>query len=276
MLVKDMYTEFSIDISDSKFMFFVDGGFFHKNAINSEVHSHKFYEIIFALEGNNISIPVKNKVYELENNDLIIIPPDEKHSVNAEKGKCIAVISFWSEKNCFEQVIHIRNFKGKNAFSRMLDYYYNNYKYKTELLYSCFFEIAALISEHTELNNMEDKNTVTLENDNYRKYVIDNYFLNHYNKSPKLEDLSELLNLSTVQINRILKKVYKKSFSKIIASLRIENAKLLLSNTDMSVSEISMEIGYPTSHNFYTAFKNATNMTPIKYRKTFAETKNCL
>lgn len=270
MITKDMYSEFSIDISDSKFMFFIDGGFICENARNSEVHSHKFYEIIFALEGNT-TVPVKNKVYKLEKGDMVILPPDEKHSVKADSGKGIVVVSFWSVKSCFEHVMHFKKFKGGAAFLRLLDYYYNNYKYKTELMYSCFYEIAALILEQSELANNEELDTITLENDNYRKYIIDNYFLNNYNKSPKLDDLSEQLNLSAVQIHRILQKVYGKSFRKIVASLRIENAKILLSETDMPVSEISFAVGYHVLHNFYTVFKDENNMTPLQYRKAFAK-----
>lgn len=266
MIASDAYSEISVKISDVSFMFFIDGGFFSAIRESSKIHSHKFNEIIFVFKGN-IDIPVNGEVYVLEENDMIIIPADKKHSINTDKGSGFVVVSFWTEESKLDKINFIKNFKGASAFLRLLDYYYNNYKYKKELVYSCLAEIAALILERQEPNSGENLDIVTLESDSYRKYIIDNYFLKNYNKSPGLEELSEQLNLSTVQTHRIIKKVYGKSFRKIILSLRMERAKSLLSETNMSVNEISLEVGYPDAHNFFTAFKEATGITPLKYRK---------
>lgn len=266
MAASDIYNEISVKISDSNFIFFIDKGFFLKIRESSEIHSHKYNEIIFVFKGN-AGIPVKDKIYKLEENDMIIVPPDEKHSINSNKDTGIIVISFWTEKNNFDEISIYKNFKGSGAFLRLLDYYYNNYKHKKELVYSCITEIAALISDIRQ-NNSASLDTTTLESDNYRKYIIDKYLQDNYNKSPSLGKLSNQLNLSTVHTHRILKNMYKKTFRDIILSLRMERAKSLLSETDKPIYKVSLEVGYTTIHNFFTAFKKANGITPMQYRKT--------
>jgi YesN/AraC family two-component response regulator len=47
---------------------------------------------------------------------------------------------------------------------------------------------------------------------------------------------------------------------------RIEEAKRLLLGTDLSISDISVRIGYPNSNYFNQIFKKMVGMTPGKFR----------
>ena len=47
--------------------------------------------------------------------------------------------------------------------------------------------------------------------------------------------------------------------------MRIEKAKELLKNTNMSIKEISERTGYANLNNFYMHFKKLTGMTPKAY-----------
>ena len=47
----------------------------------------------------------------------------------------------------------------------------------------------------------------------------------------------------------------------------MEKAKELLDKTEMSVEQISKEVGYPNPKYFFRMFKQATTFTPIEYRK---------
>jgi len=50
-------------------------------------------------------------------------------------------------------------------------------------------------------------------------------------------------------------------------NIRIEKAKALLENTDLSISEISDMTGMQSQHYFSRIFKKYTNISPSEYRK---------
>lgn len=52
-----------------------------------------------------------------------------------------------------------------------------------------------------------------------------------------------------------------------LRQLRMEQAKHLLINTDLSIQEISEQVGYPVQANFSTTFKQHFKQSPIKIRK---------
>ena len=56
-------------------------------------------------------------------------------------------------------------------------------------------------------------------------------------------------------------------FSNYLNKIRIEQSKLLLKNTDSSIVEIAMEVGFEDQSYFSKVFKNLTKMTPKQYRQ---------
>ena len=49
--------------------------------------------------------------------------------------------------------------------------------------------------------------------------------------------------------------------------IRIQEAKKLLISTDLNVAEISEKCGFINYINFYKAFKNSENITPLSFRE---------
>jgi AraC-like DNA-binding protein len=86
-----------------------------------------------------------------------------------------------------------------------------------------------------------------------------------------LDKLSDELNISTGKLSTLINLYSGKNFSDYINSLRIEDAKKLLTNPDFeryTIVSIGLECGFNSKSTFYTAFKKFTGQTPVKYRKT--------
>ena len=88
----------------------------------------------------------------------------------------------------------------------------------------------------------------------------------------KVEDLSlpmlaAAIGLSSHQMSEYLNKHEGKSFFKYINSMRIEEAKKMLMNENLSISEICYDVGFNTSATFYSAFKLETGLSPSIWRK---------
>ena len=98
------------------------------------------------------------------------------------------------------------------------------------------------------------------------KYEIDRLLDSYYTNDVSLELLSEKLFISPQSITRIITAVYGKSFNELKLELKMRNAKKLLRETDLTISEVAKEIGYSSLRGFLTAFQKYEGCTPSTYR----------
>ena len=103
--------------------------------------------------------------------------------------------------------------------------------------------------------------------DEIRVDLIDVFFNDHFNLSAGEEVLAERLGVSRRQLNRILQRLYGKSFREKMLEVRTEVAIDMLLNSSRSIQEISELVGYSTPANFSAFFKNAVGMTPSRMRE---------
>lgn len=88
-------------------------------------------------------------------------------------------------------------------------------------------------------------------------------------KSITIEQLANELKTNRTYLSTYLNSMYKQSFSTWINNLRIEEAKyLLMHETDLSVGEIGIMIGYSDKSNFGRQFTKRVGETPNVWRKS--------
>ena len=58
------------------------------------------------------------------------------------------------------------------------------------------------------------------------------------------------------------------------SELKIEEAKKLLREDNLSVSQITFKLNYSSIHNFSRAFKKATGFSPTGYKKSVLPLQN--
>ena len=74
------------------------------------------------------------------------------------------------------------------------------------------------------------------------------------------------MDYNATYLNRIFKSQYAISMKEYINISRVELAKKLLIETNLSTLEISSKLGLENSNYFYTFFKKHTGSTPNQYR----------
>lgn len=84
-------------------------------------------------------------------------------------------------------------------------------------------------------------------------------------------ELAEAYHVSVSRMSSLFKEEMGMGFLDYIWKMRMEKAQSLLRNTDMSVDEISVAVGYLASTSFSRKFKQATGMTPSQYRSKIAQ-----
>lgn len=80
------------------------------------------------------------------------------------------------------------------------------------------------------------------------------------------EDIAKTLNISYSGFRRTFKEFTGTSPSKYMVELKLNEAKLLLSNTILSVKEIAYNLNYENPDYFPVFFKKRTGLTPLEYR----------
>lgn len=92
-----------------------------------------------------------------------------------------------------------------------------------------------------------------------------------YAEDISLKQLSEELHMNVMYLGQLFKKEVGVSLSKYLNDYRIEQAKTLLTQTNLTVAEIGFKVGYQNQAYFYRVFKSVANKSPKEYRNDYLE-----
>ncbi|MGG1519331.1 AraC family transcriptional regulator [Paenibacillus oryzisoli] len=100
--------------------------------------------------------------------------------------------------------------------------------------------------------------------DDSRRHLTDEYFnAPHLSKSPV--ELAKLLRISTRQVDRVLKQYYRLSFKDKRRQSCLDQAKVLLRTTELTIQYIAELFGFTPSY-FSKTFRASFGITPLQYR----------
>ena len=94
-----------------------------------------------------------------------------------------------------------------------------------------------------------------------------NYFNENYASEINIEEYATARHMSVSWFIRNFKSITQLSPLQYIIMLRITNAKVLLMNTDYSVSQIATAVGFDNALYFSRLFHRHTGTSPMKFRK---------
>jgi len=89
-----------------------------------------------------------------------------------------------------------------------------------------------------------------------------------------LKQLADNVNLSKCHYVRVFKEVTGHSPIQYLTKLKINKASELLATTDMSINDISEQLGFGSSSHFYNTFKKQKIIAPLHYRKKYSQHSN--
>ncbi|MGV3532619.1 MAG: helix-turn-helix domain-containing protein [Chthoniobacteraceae bacterium] len=94
----------------------------------------------------------------------------------------------------------------------------------------------------------------------------------HHAKPLRLAEVARSARLSTTYFSRMFKKSTALSFSEYLARVRVEQAKHLLLNPNMQVSEVAFAVGFQSVPHFNRVFRRVHGEAPGIYRQRNAIT----
>lgn len=94
------------------------------------------------------------------------------------------------------------------------------------------------------------------------------YIENNYQKNINLKDITNRSFLSKSYFSQLFKDTTGVCFSDYLQKTRVSNACILLTTTDLTINQISKEVGFNDLKFFYTVFKKFMEVTPKQYRES--------
>ncbi|HCB95522.1 MAG TPA: hypothetical protein DEP65_07825 [Ruminococcus sp.] len=225
----------------------------------TKMNARPWYGIIFPLDGELI-FSHKLKQISLTDNRVVFVPRNTTYEIRCTKSGSFGVINFLTaDELCVSDLVQIgtSNIQVlRDSFFKMYDLVDSVMPQKIYTQMSLLYKIFSILSSDSYSKNIP---SVLL---NALSYIDANI------ASPTLcnTEISKNANISEVYLRKLFSDNLLISVNRYIQDKRIAKAKRLLSETSLSISEISENCGYSSVHYFCNSFKCKTGDTATQYR----------
>lgn len=246
-------------------------------------HLHNDYEIFYLVEGERIYL-INGKRYVVQENSLVFIDKNVIHktiTTDIPRYKRI-VINFRNSLltdddqfllyQLFEKgpsIVRLSSNKKQELhqlISRLQQEYMAD---KDDAIIYIRSLLLQLLIESKRLLEKQHSISITDNDDNFGKREITEiikYINNHFSKDLSLFLLSKHFHLSEQYISRLFRRVTGSTIISYLNAVRVNEAKRLLLESNMKVTEISKRVGYSNNVHLWRMFKKLTGNSPKEYR----------
>lgn len=244
-------------------------------------HMHAHLEIFYFESGTGF-FDLNGQTHSIKADDLLVVDSKHMHMQYSENSKTPLTYYCFAVDN-----LHLRGLKNNclstNGFfihsfgCKKNDVYYGILKLLGELKdhrYSYASKVEAifitLLIDIIRLNpitdDTQDVSETTLDN-RILLNAVKEYIEEHYADDISLADLTKVSLMDKSYFLHQFKKRYNISPMRYLTLVRIEQAKLLLTNNDSPISIIAGEVGIDNPVYFTEVFTKAVGVSPTAYRK---------
>ncbi|MCG8333242.1 MAG: AraC family transcriptional regulator [Proteobacteria bacterium] len=188
---------------------------------------------------------------------VLVISFDVKENIGRQIPRC----SFWKER------------ENPELFALDLLNQYNASGYDTQAF--CHYVYSRLIWNAHLATVKQNDPFLPAGVKRSMQYIEDNY-----QQDISVDDIALSAQLSSSYLHKLFKKHLNSSPHQVLLNRRLQEAKSLLSTTELLIKEIAHHCGFVDVINFGRSFKNEVGMTPSQYRSrhtvaiTFGESTN--
>jgi AraC-like DNA-binding protein len=97
---------------------------------------------------------------------------------------------------------------------------------------------------------------------NVEQYVLQNMSRGQIS----LEEMASAMGMGRVPFFHKIRNITAKTPAEVVREIRLKHACVLLTKTNINMSELAINIGFSTAENFINIFKDKYGMTPLEYR----------
>lgn len=243
---------------------------------------------LFFLMSGTLTMKIGSHSIKIHKNECVIIPAGQVFSYSeddnekSEQGQgfiCGFNDDFLIEKIGNRELLKTFEFltiwgnpvikpKGKSAaylthsLIRILDEYVKNGLQNKVIIQAYLVAILCDLNiDYLPLSSHKNKTAIELTN-RFKELLHQ-----HINTTHKVAHFAAMLNISPNHLNKTIKLITLKSPSVWIRETLINEAKVLLFQTDLSIQEIALDLGIEDQSYFARLFKKQEGITPLDFRK---------
>ena len=260
-----------------------------------DINRSEFYKILLITEGSGV-LTYGDKEYLIQPTSLVFLKPSEVKSWKAITTKqegyyCIFTDQFYSMfHGHLRELRHGKLFgPGSNPvvilndwelgivspiLEKLLAEFNERNDYNIEIvrmyLHVLLLESARIVGQSQA--HSFDNSAASLLTERFLK-LLDDEFAKDGNESCKLKfpsDFADRLAVHKNHLNAFVKMVTGKTVSEHIHSRLLTEAQLLLTHTNLNVSEIACKLGFKETAHFSSFFKKNLNVTPVAFKRVIA------
>lgn len=255
------------------------------------LHWHEEVEFTLIQEGTAL-YHINLEAYEVQQGDLIIIPPFVLHDIHQKRASSMTSDTFVFNLNMLNlkspDACSIKYlspiFDGRYTFPYIIsskeNYYpkfltlfkelntsYHKQKegFELEIKAYLFQLISLLFSE--DLIQKDNKITLNHSHSKKLKLVLD-YIQQNISNSITIQELADICHFSSYYFMNFFKKYTGMTSIQYINTQRLELAATYLRKQDLTIMDIALEVGFDNISYFNKLFKAKYHTTPKKYRLT--------
>ncbi|KMK75088.1 AraC family transcriptional regulator [Alkalihalobacillus pseudalcaliphilus] len=252
-----------------------------------DVHDHEDIEIMYVIDGQ-CEVEIETQVFPLKKGNFILLDARNRHRLIVEQDHYCRMlnieIDFVEKEDIYPS---IRKLVSKNdilaglfgarftylIFKDTLDIYQTLKSIVLEMdtnsdevelmVYAQLTQLFILLSRMIDAQKKKEIEKVT---NRYVKKTID-FLHQNYDVPLKMPDIGNVVNLHPGYLHRIFKEHTNQTVIDYLTHLRMNKAKMLLTETEIPIIDIALYIGVNSRQYFSLLFKKYTQQSPYEYRK---------
>ncbi|MFN8630117.1 MAG: AraC family transcriptional regulator [Chloroflexota bacterium] len=230
---------------------------------NFSKHSHPFFELIFFLEGK-ANIEAGSESVDVLGFDVVIYPPGLEHAEHLDLRHSQEIICLWADTGptpTFDHAIKLMDERGtlRSLFELVYDEFTANRPCAGELI-SCYLQTIFLQVRQSFSEPAREASSLVER--------CLGYIHEHYARDFDIDELASQVAVSPSYLFRLFKKKMQVTPMHYRNMVRIDKAKLLLADQQLTVDAVAERVGFEDPKYFARVFRDMTGTTPSGYRRS--------
>ncbi len=245
----------------------------HGRRLSYIPHFHPSLELVYMRKGSSTAL-VDKQEYRLAQDDLFIVFPHQIHGYRDDSDDLDRVLMFIPLEYCpaFKEqlsaalpehpILH-----QASRIPHLVDLFdpihtarYAELPHGEQILGGYLTAFIGLLLSRLPLSPIHEAEWSTM-------HSILRYCAIHYREPLNTIRLADALHLNRNYVSSVFSQRLHISFNDYLNSLRIEDARQLLHNTNDTITDIAAAVGFETIRTFNRAFQRSCGMTPSAYRE---------
>ncbi len=251
-------------------------------------HWHTDTEIIMPLE-NTYGVVVDETAYELNAEDIIILPPGELHRLCAPSTGSRIILQFDCSilfgLNGFNSAFHMFrpcvtvtpyslpdiHKELSSLIMNISSEYFSALPFREASAYSMLIRFFTTLGRNCLDRNDKLSNVKNLKQREYMDmfFNVCNYINEHCTENIGVDDIANMAGFSKFHFVRLFKQMMNVSCYDYLINRRIMQAEKLLIEPDLSIMQVAMKSGFSSLATFNRLFKAKNRCTPTEYKSLF-------